>query len=298
MNQKPVILIVDDVPVNVQALAVLLSDEYFVKVATSGGKAIELANQDPSPDLILLDVEMPEMDGHQVCGLLKSMPKTANIPVIFVTAKDTEVDEEHGLELGAVDYIIKPFRPAIVKARVKTHVTLKQQHDRFAAIALKDQLTGLYNRHYLMEEGVARIAHAQRHQQDLSIVVVDIDHFKKINDTFGHLAGDRVLQHIARLIETNKRKEDIAARFGGEEFVLIMENCSLLHAGEKAEYLRQLIEASPIDGIQVTASFGTAQMQEGITDFEGILKNADDALYKAKESGRNRVHMYGEEHYG
>lgn len=294
MEDKPIILIVDDVPSNVQALAILLKDDYLIKVATSGQRALELVYQAPLPDLILLDVEMPDMNGYDVCKHLKVLEGLMDIPVIFVTAKDNEVDEEYGLELGAVDYIIKPFRPGIVKARVKTHIMLKKQHDRLALIALKDQLTGIYNRHYLVDEGKARFSRALRHHEEMSAVIIDIDYFKAINDTFGHLAGDIVLREIAQLLEKNKRKEDLVARFGGEEFVLIMDQCSAEHARIKAEELREKIEGSSIDGMKVTASFGIAEKNEKSDSFEKILKQADEALYKAKENGRNQVCVFGE----
>jgi len=294
LEHKPVILIIDDVPSNVQALAILLKDEYSIKVATSGQRGLELAYQDPKPDLILLDVQMPDMNGYDVCKHLKIMEETMDIPVIFVTAKDSEVDEEFGLELGAVDYIIKPFRPAIVKARVKTHITLKQQHDNLALIALKDNLTGLYNRHFFVEDGKARFSRALRHGEKLSIMMADIDFFKAINDTFGHLAGDIVLREIAQLIEKNRRKEDLLARFGGEEFVLIMDKCSAVNAKIKAEEFREKIASTTIEGMKVTASFGIAELTEKVDSFEMLLKQADEALYSSKEEGRNRVRIYGE----
>lgn len=294
MENKPVILIVDDLATNVQALALLLKDEYTVKVATSGERALELAYQEPLPDLILLDVEMPDMSGYDVCRHLKIMEESMDIPVIFVTAKDSEIDEEYGLELGAVDYIVKPFRPAIVKARVKTHIMLKKHHDHLALIALKDHLTGIYNRHFMVDDGKSRFSRALRHNQDMSVIVVDIDFFKAINDTFGHLAGDIVLKEVAQLLETYKRKEDLVARFGGEEFVLVMDQCSAENARIKAEELRKKIEETSIDGMKVTASFGVAQKSDTTESFEQILKHADEALYRAKESGRNKICVFNE----
>lgn len=141
MSNKAVILVVDDIPTNVQALALLLKDDYAIKVATGGVRALELAGQDPIPDLILLDVQMPDMDGYDVLRLLRENSNTAQIPIIFVTGKDSVEDEEYGLELGAVDYITKPIRPSIVKARVKTHIMLKEQNNQLIAMATHDQLT-------------------------------------------------------------------------------------------------------------------------------------------------------------
>jgi diguanylate cyclase (GGDEF)-like protein len=292
MNSKAVVLIVDDVPTNVQALALLLKDEYDVKVATGGARALELASQDPVPDLILLDVQMPEINGYDVFKLLKEESITANIPIIFITGKDAAEDEEYGLELGAVDYIAKPIRPSIVKARVKTHITLKQQHDQLVKMATRDQLTGLYNRHFLSDILEKKVSESKRHNKVLSVVIVDIDHFKNVNDTFGHLTGDVILKAVAKIMESSVRKEDVAARFGGEEFIIVLDSCTADDALVKAEKLRSEIEALHPEGILVTASFGVAQLQPDMQRYEDLLKNADTALYIAKEEGRNRVVLY------
>ncbi|MDP3267173.1 MAG: diguanylate cyclase [Sulfuricurvum sp.] len=292
MSTKAVILIVDDVPTNVQALALLLKEEYVIKVATSGVRALELAGQDPMPDLILLDVQMPDMNGFDVLKLLKENSDTAQIPIIFVTGKDTVEDEEYGLELGAVDYIAKPIRPSIVKARVKTHITLKQQHDQLVGMATHDQLTGLYNRHYLSDTLSKRVAHAKRHGEALSVIIVDIDHFKNVNDTFGHLTGDIILKAVANVMQDSARKEDVAARFGGEEFIMVLDNCTADDALVKAENLRSKIQLLYPEDIAVTASFGVVQLEKDMQRCEDLLKNADMALYMAKEEGRNRVILY------
>ena len=292
MSTKAVILIVDDVPTNVQALALLLKEEYVIKVATSGVRALELAGQGPIPDLILLDVQMPDMNGYDVLKLLKENSDTAQIPIIFVTGKDTVEDEEYGLQLGAVDYIAKPIRPSIVKARVKTHITLKQQHDQLVGMATHDQLTGLYNRHYLSDALSKKVAHAKRHGELLSVMIVDIDHFKNVNDTFGHLMGDLILKAVAGTMQDSARKEDIAARFGGEEFIMVLDNCTAHDALIKAEHLRSKIQRLHPEDIAVTASFGVVQLDEDTQRYEDLLKNADMALYMAKEEGRNRVILY------
>ena len=292
MSNKAVILIVDDVPTNVQALALLLKEEYAVKVATSGARAVELAGQDPIPDLILLDVQMPEMNGYDVLKLLKENSDTAQIPIIFITGKDTVEDEEYGLELGAMDYITKPIRPSIVKARVKTHITLKQQYDQLVGMATHDQLTGLYNRHYLSDALDKKVSQAKRHREALSVIIIDIDHFKNVNDTFGHLTGDIVLKAVANIVYDSARKEDVAARFGGEEFIVVLDNCTAQDALVKAESLRSVIQALHPQDIAVTASFGVAQMDDDTQRYEDLLKNADTALYIAKEEGRNRVVLY------
>lgn len=292
MSHKAVILVVDDVPTNIQALAFLLKEDYTVKVATGGARALEVASQDPIPDLILLDVQMPDMNGYDVLRLLRENNDTAKIPIIFVTGKDSTQEEEYGLELGAVDYITKPIHPSIVKARVKTHITLKQQHDELIRIAIHDQLTGLYNRHYLAEILSRKVSKSKRHNEALSVIMADIDHFKNVNDTYGHLMGDLILKAVANVIGEGARKEDIAARFGGEEFVLVLDHCTANDALIIAEGLRSKIEALNTEGIRVTASFGVAQMDEHAIRYEDVLKNADSALYVAKEEGRNRVILY------
>lgn len=288
-DELPVLLIVDDVPTNVQTLAQIFKEEYRLKIATGGARALELAGMEPIPDLILLDVAMPDMSGYDVCRLLKEDRMTADIPIIFVTGRDSVEDEEYGFSLGAVDYIVKPIRPVIAKARVKTHITLKQQRDQLAETAVRDQLTGLYNRHMLNDEIERKLSFALRHDEALSLIILDLDHFKAINDTFGHLVGDGVLKGVAKVLQHNARREDIAARFGGEEMILLLDKCSGENAVRKAEQIRQEIEALHPEGISVTASFGIAEASSETPTVQLILKKADEALYQAKAEGRNRV---------
>ena len=289
MKEKSVVLIVDDVASNIQVLATFLKDHYDLKVANSGQRALELATSQPYPDLILLDISMPEMDGYEVLEKLKANDITANTPVIFVTGSDTIQDEEKGLALGAVDYITKPISPAIVRARVKTHLIIKHQRDALLYNASHDQLTGLYNRHVLAEEGQRKFARALRKGDSLSVIMLDIDHFKNVNDTYGHLVGDSILKKVAKILSSKKRTEDFTARFGGEEFIVVLESCSLEFAKAKAESLREEIASSVTDGVRVTASFGVCELREEHSNFELLLKSADDALYRAKEEGRDRV---------
>ena len=285
---KPVILIVDDVPSNIKVLANCLKDHYRIKVATCGGDCLKLAVADPIPDLILLDIEMPDIGGYEVCQKLKAQPHTEDIPVIFVTARDADRNEELGLQVGAVDYITKPVRPSVVLARVNTHITLKQQRDLLKEIALKDQLTGLYNRYYLLETAEQRLAHTTRHSDPLSVMLLDLDYFKQINDTHGHLVGDKVLQAIGGLLGELCRKDDIPARFGGEEFVLLMGHCDLTSARTKAETVRAEVEQLKPEGLDITVSIGVVQFFTG-ESIEQLLDRADKALYKAKDQGRNCV---------
>jgi len=287
MEQNPAILIVDDARSNLQLLAELLKDDYCIKVANSGQKALELAQK--IPDLILLDIVMPDMDGYEVCKRLKSDEKTKHIPVIFITGKTGTDDEEHGLTLGAVDFITKPIHPAIVIARVKTHMTIIQQHKQLQHLAMRDQLTGLYNRHYLVDVAAKKMAMAKRHGNALSMIMLDIDHFKAINDEHGHAVGDVVLREVAAILNKNCRAEDVAARMGGEEFVMLLDFCKASDCGSKAEQLRQQLEKLMPNNIRVTSSFGVTEYTLDDRTFELFFNRADKALYAAKENGRNQV---------
>ncbi|MBL4783085.1 MAG: diguanylate cyclase [Porticoccaceae bacterium] len=290
MEIKPVVLIVDDAPSNIQLLAGLLNSSYQIKVANGGLRCLELAEAEPSPDLILLDIQMPDMDGYEVCQRLKQSDNTKNIPVIFVTGKDQVEEEELGLSIGAVDYITKPYSPAIVEARIATQITLKQQSDALRNLAMRDQLTGLYNRHFLINVAEKRISQAHRHRQPLCLIMIDVDHFKAVNDQHGHSVGDDVLREVARIFVVQSRNEDVVARFGGEEFVFLLDACDLEAGVSKAEKVRQSLEDTRVQGLAITASFGLAQLAHG-EDFLGLLNRADEAVYEAKSKGRNRVEV-------
>ena len=285
---KPIVLIVDDAPANIQLLAGLLKDSYQIKVATGGLRCIELAKAEPQPDLILLDIQMPDMDGYEVCERLKVAEATKHIPVIFVTGKDQVEEEELGLGMGAVDYITKPYSPAIVEARIATHITLKQQSDALRNLAMRDQLTGLYNRHFLIDVAAKRISQAHRHNQPLCLLMVDIDHFKMVNDEHGHSVGDAVLRDVASIFLQQSRNEDVVARFGGEEFVFLLDACDREAGANKAEAVRKILQDSHVQSLSITASFGLAQLASG-EGFIDLFNRADEAVYEAKNKGRNRV---------
>lgn len=292
------ILIVDDTPTNIQVLAVALRADYRVKVATSGKAALAIANHPNSrPDLILLDVMMPEMDGYEVCRRLKQEPATKSIPVIFVTAKSDVTDEEHGLRLGAMDYIVKPFHLAIVRARVQNHINLKIKSDMLESLALVDGLTGIPNRRRFDEALEHEWRRAQRNGTPLSLIMADIDHFKAYNDNYGHGAGDQCLKAAAKaLANALERPSDILARYGGEEFAAVLPDTNANGAHLLAERLRANVAAltlphgfSSVED-HVTISVGYASL-EPIPDQSPLelLQLADKRLYQAKEEGRNRV---------
>jgi diguanylate cyclase (GGDEF)-like protein len=291
-NELPLstVLIVDDSPSNIRVMAAVLQERYRVKTATSGQQCLDMALRH-KPDLILLDIEMPGISGYETCRELKDMSETRDIPVIFVTGRDNIEDEEMGLRIGAVDYITKPIRPVILSARVDTHVTLKRQQDRLLQLAMHDQLTGLYNRHYMLEMVDQRLSRARRHNTPLSLLIVDLDHFKRINDTHGHIVGDQILEQVSALLNQQCRTEDTVTRFGGEEFLILMEPCSLNQAHYKAEVMRHQISELMPSGIEVTVSIGAAEFSDSDTNFNDMLKRADDALYRAKANGRNQTEL-------
>ncbi|MCU7835522.1 MAG: diguanylate cyclase [gamma proteobacterium symbiont of Taylorina sp.] len=294
MSEKPVLLIVDDDPINLQILANCLNENYLLKVAINGSQAIALAEKEPLPDLILLDIGLPDMNGYEVFEQLNNNDTDEAIPVIFVTGKDQQQDEVKGLKLGAVDYITKPICPTIVLARVKTHITIKQQQDKLLSLAIHDQLTGVYNRHFLMETVIKKIAFSIRHKIELSLIMMDIDHFKQVNDNYGHPKGDYVLKTVAKLLIELCREEDIITRFGGEEFIILLDQTNQQAAHEKAELIRKTLEKLNPDNIKITCSFGVTQLNNDKETIEDLIKQADLALYQAKESGRNQVAVFSQ----
>jgi len=286
---KHTILIVDDVASNIQSLAAILKDTYQIKVANSGFHALDILSSSTNIDIILLDIEMPDMNGYEVLSHLQLNHKTKDIPVIFITGNISSHDEEKGLCSGAVDYITKPLRPGIIKARVKTHITIKEQRDKLQYDAVHDKLTGLYNRHQLDTEGLRKFTRAARQKSNLSAIMIDIDHFKNINDTHGHLVGDTILKELSKILKENKRIEDFVVRYGGEEFIILLEECSSVDAEIKAQKLKELTENLNPSNIKITASFGVATLQPHHKNLEELLKDADKALYISKETGRNKV---------
>ena len=293
---KPLILIVDDTPTNIQVLAESLRADYRVKVATSGQAALEIVARD-NPDLVLLDVMMPGMDGYDVCRRLKQQPETQNIPVIFVTARTETVDEELGLNLGAVDYIAKPFHLAIVKSRVRNHINLKLKTDLLESLALLDGLTNIPNRRRFDEALEQEWKRSVRTGTPLSLIMSDIDFFKRYNDNYGHGMGDICLKQVATaLAAAITRPSDLVARYGGEEFVALLPETDAEGARLIAERFRSNAEALQIPHERsdasrwVTVSVGVASLIPKAEDaFQELMKQADHMLYRAKELGRNRV---------
>jgi len=235
------VLVVDDAPSNLAILTESLRTEFDVRIATSGAEALRLVREVP-PDLILLDILMPEMDGYEVCRRLKATPSTRNIPIIFLTAKGDVADETLGLAIGAVDYIIKPVSIPIVQARVRTHVELKRRGDILETLSMRDGLTGIANRRRFDDTLERAWRQALRNASPISLIMADIDHFKAYNDTYGHMAGDECLRSVAHtLANCLNRPGDLAARYGGEEFAMVLEDTKLTGASHLAEEMRQAV---------------------------------------------------------
>lgn len=296
LRSLPKLLLVDDQPVNIQTLYQIFADDHEVFMATSGEQALALC-RDKQPDLVLLDVIMPGMDGLETCQRLKEDADTADIPVIFVTSQNSPEEETHGLEVGAVDFISKPVNPAVVRARVKTQLTLKAQTDALRMLASLDGLTGVPNRRIFDERLDAEWRACRRSGSPLSLLMVDVDHFKLYNDHYGHLDGDQCLKVIASALASSvERGRDMLARFGGEEFVCLLPDTDLEGAKHIAEKLRQAVEGLAIPHVEsktaatVTVSLGVATTAEcDALEPPDLLKVADEQLYLAKQSGRNRV---------
>ena len=296
INEKPVILLIDDMTTNLLLLNDLLKEDYEVKVSKNGKKAIEIALSDIQIDLILLDIMMPEMDGYEVCKILKNNEQTKNIPIIFVTAKDSQEDEEYGLNLGAIDYITKPFKKTIVKLRVRNQIELKLKSDALEELSMYDGLTHIPNRRYFDEMFERRYKEALRQQENLVVIMVDIDFFKLYNDNYGHGKGDEALKKVAiALKDTLKRPNDFIARYGGEEFVVLLsgltqESISVI-ANELLDAVRNLNIEHLYSKVQnkITISLGIFYKSKDLNiEKNEMLASADGLLYKAKESGRDK----------
>jgi len=419
-NHPPKILIVDDEPQNIHLLGQTLKNDYQIIIATSGHQAMDKLKGPEYPDIILLDVIMPDINGFDICKELKTRPETRDIPVIFVTAMDSHANEQEALEIGGVDFIIKPFNNAIIQARVKTHLDIVRQQrqikhseallkstleatkdgiivfdnsgkllmlnqnfimmwgfppeviasgdkDQFldyglnqlvdgdarrenlemlwqsdnkdsselelkdgrifsrysepliqdgdkvgrvisytdistqkilekqlTRLSITDPLTGLYNRRRLHEIIHDEFIRATRYQRELSVLMMDIDHFKQFNDNYGHEIGDQILEQLSSCMKAHFRNVDWCCRMGGEEFCVIMPDADLAGAMDAAERFRQLILAMRVDDLTITISIGIASLHdlEPGEDPDELLNYADKALYTAKNNGRNQVKHY------
>lgn len=291
------ILIVDDEPANARLLERVLGDSYPLRVAQGGTEALEIASGEHPPALILLDVMMPDIDGFEVCRRLKADERTKDIMVIFVTAMGDSAAEEVGLNLGAVDYITKPISVPIVRARVRNHMNVRRKADMLEAMSYIDSLTHTHNRRRLDKVLESEWQRAQRSGRPLALVMIDFDHFKALNDHYGHGTGDICLQQGANALATVlKRPGDLLARYGGEEFVALLPETDRQGARLIAEQMREAVKALALRhdyssaAPHVTVSLGVAAMvPEPGTQASELLERADRALNQAKSEGRDRV---------
>ncbi len=296
-GERARILVVDDERLVRRFLADTFADAYEVLLAKDGRQALDLVRGERSPDVILLDVLMPEMDGYQVLEQLKADERARSIPVIFITGANREGDEARGLALGVSDYIPKPLHPAIVRARVRNLLNMVRQQRRLAELAAVDPLTGLANRRRFDEVLDRTWRQASRGGRQVSLAVIDVDFFKRYNDHYGHGSGDRALRAVADAIAgTLRRSGDLAARYGGEEFVVVMPDTDAAVASALAETIRLKVAALGLEHARSAATDHLTVSVGGttITPAAGLaaaaaLERADRALYQAKHGGRNRV---------
>ena len=302
---NPRLLIVDDEQSSVLILKKTFQKDFTLAIAADGEEALCQVNRF-LPDLILLDVMMPGIDGFEVSRRLKEESATKDIPIIFLTALEEEREEERGLRLGAVDFVSKPIRPEVVRLRVNTHLMLKRQAEQLkrqaeelARLADLDSLTGIANRRAFDRELLKDIHRTARAGLPLSLLMVDIDFFKSYNDRYGHLLGDKCLQRVALCLEdTLPRKTDHIARYGGEEFCCILFNTDLKGAEKVAEHLIRAVsdlqighKGSEISDFVSVSIGGCSLVPTMQTLPEDLIDCADRQLYRAKDNGRNRISM-------
>ncbi|MDO8605899.1 MAG: diguanylate cyclase [Phaeospirillum sp.] len=293
-DAAPRLLIIDDETGTIRLLTRILQDFGEIFFATSGEDGLAMVRRD-QPDLVLLDAEMPGMSGFDVCAAIKCDPAFADLPILFVTAHSDMESETRALDLGAVDFITKPLSPPIVRARVRTHLTLKQRTDLLHRLAAVDGLTGIANRRSFDAALEQEWRRACRAGTPLSLLMIDVDHFKRYNDHYGHQAGDDCLRAVAAaLAEIARRPGEVVARYGGEEFAVILPACGLDPARSLAERLREEVAARHLPhaasgtAAEVSVSIGVASLG-GDDAVQALIAQADAALYRAKHGGRNRV---------
>ncbi len=282
MNQ---ILLVDDVKLNLDILKKVLENQYNIVCAQSGEEAINII-LNTKIDLVLLDIMMPGIDGYAVCKFIKDNKKTENIPVIFVTSKVDEASIVKGYEIGAVDYVTKPYKKLELLAKIKTHLKLKKLIEELEYVAHHDTMTGAYNRRQFFKLAIEKF----KKEENIFAIMIDIDKFKNINDTYGHQVGDIVIKTFAKIVKNIFGEESIFGRLGGEEFAIICDNKENL---DKIEKLRKEVEGYEIysksEKIKFTISIGIAKKNKNHKNIDELLHEADLNLYDAKGSGRNKI---------
>lgn len=295
------ILVADDAPVSRRLLEVSLTHEgYEVVLAADGDEALRILEQKDSPRLVILDWMMPKTDGVDICRVVRKQAREPYVYLILLSAKGEQREINEGLDAGADDYMIKPFDLSELKARVRSGRRILELEEQLLSArellrlqATHDSLTGLLNRAAILELLQRELSRASREGISLSIITADLDHFKKVNDSYGHQAGDAVLVDATQRMQVSLRPYDAIGRCGGEEFLIISPGCGTGDAGEQAERLRHNVSAVPVQymdrAIPVTVSLGVATMTTDLAQADDLLRVADEALYKAKRNGRNRV---------
>ncbi len=287
------ILIVDDSETSILYLKMMLPD-YNLSIALNGKEMWEQLNES-NPSLILMDVMLPDVNGYELVKQLSKTEKYKDIPIIFQTAKSSSDDLEKGFESGAIDYIRKPVDKKELRARIKSVLKIKELENQLYLKSITDYLTEIYNRRYFFEIAAKHLQFCKRLQKNMCIALLDIDYFKKINDTHGHDAGDFVLKKFAEVIGQTKRQGDILARYGGEEFILLFFETDKYAALEILQSIQRAIENVKIifnhHQIHCTFSCGLVDLHEvgGVSTIDDLVKVADNRMYNAKQSGRNRI---------
>ena len=295
-NPNRVLVIDDSEPIHKLIVARLRPEGLEVMGEMDGARGLERAIED-APDLILLDVGLPDMDGFEVCRRLKEHSTTRNIPIIFLTGTTSTESKVRGLDLGAVDYVTKPFDQVELRARVRAALRTKRLQDILEQQSFLDGLTGLWNRAYLDRRIESELNVARRYGRPLCLVLADVDDFKSLNDTHGHLFGDVVLQGVGDALRAHARRSDIVARYGGEEFAVLLTDTTLQSAMYVSERLRASVESRRFeahgDVLGVTASLGVSCTDDlgGDLTAERLIDGSDKALYAAKDAGKNCVYM-------
>lgn len=291
------VLIADDDALSLRILQDSLhSWNYDAVIARNGLEAWDILQLSDAPNLVILDWMMPGLDGIDICRGVRQMNNRNYVYIILLTGRTSREDIIRGLESGADDYMIKPFHPEELKSRLKIGQRIIELEQRIMRLARTDYLTGLLNRRAFMERLESENNRAHRENKPLSLIIMDIDHFKSVNDSYGHQAGDLILQELAASISKSCRLYDFIGRYGGEEFIVCLPGADKDNAGITAERMRLAVEnmkkyiPERDVVVKITASFGVASLQPGDDiNIDRLINKADDALYRAKRGGRNRV---------